>query len=40
MQALLIGAEFGGKPIDTKTAEKLTAQGSALLAQAAALAKG
>jgi hypothetical protein len=40
MQALLIGAEFGGKPINAKTAKKLIGQGTALLAQAAALANG
>jgi len=40
MQALLIGAEFGGKPISAKAAEKLIAKGNALLGQAAALANG
>ena len=40
MQTLLIGAEFGGKPISAKTAKKLIAQGYALLAQAASLANG
>jgi hypothetical protein len=38
MQTLLIGAEFGGKPINPKIAEKLIARGSALLAQAGRLA--
>ena len=40
MQALLIGAEFGGKPTSAKAAEKLIAKGNALLGQAAALANG
>jgi hypothetical protein len=40
MQAVLTGAEFGGKPINAKTAKELIAKGDALLAQAAALANG
>jgi hypothetical protein len=44
MQAVLIGAEFGGKPISgksaTKAAKKLISAGSALLGQADALANG
>ena len=40
MQALLIGAEFGGKPINPKVAKKLIAAGNALLAQAGNLANG
>jgi hypothetical protein len=40
MQALLIGAEFGGKPINAKTAKKLIAQGYALLTQASNLVTG
>ena len=34
MQALLTGAEFGGKPISAKTGKSLISQGNALLAQA------
>jgi len=40
MQTLLIGAEFGGKPINPKVAKKLIAAGNALLAQAGNLANG
>jgi hypothetical protein len=40
MQALLIGAEFGGKPISVKAAKKLIAEGYALLTQAGNLANG
>ena len=40
MQTLLIGAEFGGMPINPKIAKKLIAQGDALLAQAGNLANG
>jgi hypothetical protein len=40
MQTLLIGAEFGGKPINPKIANKLIAEGNALVAQAANLANG
>jgi hypothetical protein len=40
MQTLLMGAEFGGKPISAKTAKSLIAQGNALLAQADTLADG
>jgi hypothetical protein len=40
MQALLIGAEFGGRPIGAKAAKALISQGNALLAQAGTLANG
>jgi hypothetical protein len=40
MQTLLIGAEFGGKPINPKVAKKLIAAGNVLLAQAGNLANG
>jgi len=40
MQALLTGAEFGGKPISAKTGKSLISQGNALLAQAVTLAHG
>jgi hypothetical protein len=40
MQTLLIGAEFGGIPINPKIANKLIAQGYALLGQAGNLANG
>jgi hypothetical protein len=40
MQTLLIGAEFGGKPINPKIAKKLIAEGNALLAQASNVANG
>jgi hypothetical protein len=40
MQTMLMGAEFGGEPIDSTSAYALIAQGRALLARAAALAKG
>jgi len=39
MQAALLGAEFGGRPLGHKTARKLIAAGNRLLAQAAALAR-
>jgi hypothetical protein len=39
MQTLLMSAEFGGKPIDNKSAEALITQGRALLTRAAWLAK-
>jgi hypothetical protein len=40
MQALLTGAEFGGKPIGATAAKALISQGNALLAQADTLANG
>ena len=40
MQALLIGAEFGGKPINPQVAKKLIAEGYALLVRASNLANG
>jgi hypothetical protein len=40
MQTLLIGAEFGGKPINPKVAKKLIAAGNALIAKAGNLANG
>jgi hypothetical protein len=40
MQRLLIGAEFGGKPINPKVAKKLIAEGNALITQAGNLANG
>jgi hypothetical protein len=40
MQTLLIGAEFGGMPINPEIAKKLIAEGDALLAQAGNLANG
>jgi hypothetical protein len=40
MQTLLIGAEFGGMPINPKIAKKLIAEGNVLLAQAGRLANG
>jgi hypothetical protein len=40
MQALLSGAEFGGKPISAKAGKSLISQGNALLAQAGTLASG
>ncbi len=40
MQTLLIGAEFGGMPINPEIAKKLIAQGDALIVQAGNLANG
>ncbi len=40
MQALLMGVEFGGKPISASAAAALISQGHRMLAQALALAKG
>ena len=40
MQAALLGAEFGGQPLDGHAARKLVAAGQGLLAQADALAAG
>ena len=40
MQTMLMGAEFGGQPISSTSAYSLIAQGRALLARAATLAKG
>ena len=40
MQALLTGAEFGGKPISANAARLLISQGNALLTRASTLARG
>ncbi len=40
MQALLTGAEFGGKPVSANAARSLISQGNALLTRATTLARG